>query len=399
MSKRVADKHLNQTTMSALLYAKFQVVAPELKRLGQEIQKRAVLSAGAEVGAEAEYESLMNELYQSYSATRGRLIMPIVTKQIKDISAAPSSSKDLIAFARSSVSYIHGICLDEIDLWREWFDHDGGVYDFLESICEPLYDHIRPRIIRETQLLKLCELCTLLQSRYMEDEEDDVEPPPLNQLNFARLIHPALQDAQTRLVFLTLSMLRNDIENYKPKPEDIDFPAGNRRGVATGVATQQPVLSGRKDTVNGNPAMISKSPVVGDEDGVSDGVDMTSGLNTALANLNWYPTLRKAIWLLSNIYRLVNVCVYTIIRSVDSDTTAVNCFRRSSAPDSPPNDRISPQRCVTNIHQSITCRWSALPHRAPFNPQTANRCLRHRVRHFRRISRLFHRYKYLLGAS
>lgn len=141
----------------------------------------------------------------------------------------------------------------------------------------------------------------------MDEEEDDVEPPPPNQLDFARLIHPALQDAQTRLVFLTLAILRNDIEHYKPKPEDIDFPARNRRTIATGATTQQPVLSGRKDTANGTPVMDSKSPVAGDEDGVFEGVDVRGRLRHTLANLKWYPTLRKAIWLLSNIYRLVNV--------------------------------------------------------------------------------------------
>ncbi|KAK5005376.1 Golgi transport complex subunit 3, partial [Cryomyces antarcticus] len=137
VSKRIADRQLNDTTMSALLYAKFRSGAAELKQVGLEIQKRAVLPAGAEPGAEAEYQSLMNELYQSYSATRGRLILPIVTKKMGAIAMAPSSSQDLVAFARSSISYIRGICYDEYDLWGEWFASEGGLYDFLEAICEP----------------------------------------------------------------------------------------------------------------------------------------------------------------------------------------------------------------------------------------------------------------------
>lgn len=43
---------------------------------------------------------------------------------------------------------------------------------FLEGVCKPLYDKLRPKITAETQLVKLCELCTLLQSRYMRDLED-----------------------------------------------------------------------------------------------------------------------------------------------------------------------------------------------------------------------------------
>ncbi|KAL9078609.1 MAG: hypothetical protein Q9157_002492, partial [Trypethelium eluteriae] len=232
--------------MSALLYAKFRVGAPELKRIGQEIHDRALAPSGVEAGGEAEYQSLVNELYQSYSATRGRLILPLVIKKMNEIALAPSSSKDIVAFARSSISYIRGICMDEYDLWGEWFSTEEGLRDFLESICEPLFDHLRPRTIHETQILKLCELCTLIQTRYVHDDEDEVSPVDTHRLDFAALIQPALEDAQTRLVFLALNILRNDIEFYKPKPEDLDYPARIRRNATTANRNGQPILSGRK---------------------------------------------------------------------------------------------------------------------------------------------------------
>lgn len=310
VAKRIADRQLNDTTMSALLYAKFRVGAPELKRIGLEIQKRVVLPAGAEPGAEAEYQSLMNELYQSYSATRGRLILPIVTKKIGEIAQAPSTSKDLVSFARSSISYIRGICFDEYDLWGEWFEGDGGVYDFLESMCEPLYDHLRPRTIHETQILKLCELCTLIQTRYMEEEEEEEEEEEVavvetSKLEFTALVHPALQDTQNRLVFLSLNVLRDEIERYKPKPEDLDYPAKNKKQAVSGAKSNQPVLSGRKAPKSEAPPtpQMPKTPMVVEE----DDPDARWSFNTETAFKDWYPTLRKAIWLLSKIYRLVHV--------------------------------------------------------------------------------------------
>lgn len=306
VSKRIADRQLNDTTMSALLYAKFRVGAPELKQLGLEIQKRAVLPAGAEAGAEAEYQSLMNELYQSYSATRGRLILPIVTKKIGEIAQAPSTAKDLVAFARSSIRCIREICVDEYDLWREWFDGDGGLYDFLESMAEPLYDHLRPRTIHETQILKLCELCTLIQTRYMEeDEEEEVSPVEAGKLDFAVIVQPALEDAQNRLVFLSLATLRDDIERYKPKPEDLDYPAKTKKGGLSGSKSGQPALSGKKAPKSENPPtpLMPKTPMVVEE----DEAESKWSFNTETAFKDWYPTLRKAIWLLSKIYRLVHV--------------------------------------------------------------------------------------------
>ncbi|KAI9738318.1 MAG: Golgi transport complex subunit 3 [Cirrosporium novae-zelandiae] len=301
VSKRIADRQLNDTTMSALLYAKFRTGAPDLKRLGIEIQKRAELPADAEPGSESEYQSLMNELYTAYSSTRARLVLPILRKRISEIALAPSSATDLVAFSRSSISYIQGICMDEYDLWNEWFEGQENLYDFLESICEPLYDHLRPRIIHEIQLLKLCELCTLLQTRYM-DEEDEEEQANDDQLDFSSLIHPALEDAQTRLVFRTQAILRDEIEYYKPKPEDIDYPARIRKVP----------LSGKKDGSRvANGSGIQKTSTLVEREGdLADEKDFSFDFGTEAAFEGWYPTLRKAIWLLSRIYRLVNSTVF-----------------------------------------------------------------------------------------
>jgi len=304
VTRRIADKQLNEATMSALLYAKFRVGASELKEVAQEIRKRAVLPAGAEPGSEAEYQSLMDELYSSYSATRGRLVIPLVRKKINDIAMAPSTSKELVPFARSSTGYIRGICADEYDLWREWFEGENGLYDFLESVCEPLYDHLRPRIIHESQLLKLCELCTLLQTRYMHDQDEDVEPLETNQLNFSILIQPALEDAQTRLVFRTQAILRDEIERYRPKPEELDYPARNRRVSLSGTKSHISAPSRRKGSIAEPLTPMPKTPMVVEE---GDSPSGRWGFDTEAAFEGWYPTLRKAIWLLSRIYRLVNV--------------------------------------------------------------------------------------------
>lgn len=327
VAKRIADRQLNDTTMSALLYAKFRVGAPELKAIGLEIHKRAVLPAGAAPGSEAEYQSLMNELYQSYATTRGRLILPIVTKKIGEIAQAPSTSTNLVAFARSTISYMRGICLDECNLWREWFDGDGGLYDFLEAMCEPLYDHLRPRTIHETQILKLCELCTMIQTRYMEEDEDD-SPIEDDKLDFSVIVHPALEDAQNRLVFLSLAVLRDDIERYKPKPEDLDYPTKNKQLTGSGAKSSQPALSGKKQPKTDAPPtpLLPKIPTVVEE----DDPDARWNFNTEAAFKDWYPTLRKAIWLLSKIYRLVHSSVFDDLAHHIVHSTTVSLTQASA---------------------------------------------------------------------
>lgn len=291
--------------MSALLYAKFRFGASELKEIAQEIRKRAVLSAGAEPGAEAEYQSLMNELYTSYSATRGKLVIPLARKKIAGIAMAPSTSKELVSFARSSIVYTRGVCSDEYELWQEWFEGEDGLYDFLDSVCEPLYDHLRPRIIHETQILKLCELCTLLQNRYLHDHDEDAEPIEANRFDFSLLIREALEEAQTRLVFRAQAILRDEIERYKPKKEDLDYPARNRQVQLSGTKSKgSAATSGRRGSIPEPTTPMPKTPMVVEEGDSPNGV---WGFDTEAAFQGWYPTLRKAIWLLSRIYRLVNV--------------------------------------------------------------------------------------------
>lgn len=304
VSKRIADQQLNDTTMSALLYAKFRVGAPELKQIGLEIQKRAVPPLDPEQGNEAEYQSLLNELHTNFAAVRGKLIVPLVRKKLNEIALAPSSSKDLVTFARASISYVRGICLDEFDLWGEWFHGQGGLYDFLETICEPLYDHLRPRIIHEDKIVRLCQLCTLLQTRYLLDPDEELENIDMTQLDFPVLIQPALEDAQTRLVFRAQAFLRDEIERYKPRPEDLDYPV-RVRGASVSATDGQ--ISGKK--VLSADMLVGLPQSTKTEDNTDSAFEQDAKWDLEM-QAGCYPTLRKAIWLLSRIYRLVNSTVF-----------------------------------------------------------------------------------------
>ena len=330
ISKRIQGGQLKETTHSALLYAKFRVPAPELKSLGVQIQKRAVPTPDdVDAGREPEYMSLLRELYQSYAATRGRLVLPLVTRKMAELATA-NQQADVLAFAKASLGFVRGICLDEYDLWFEWFETEGALYDFLENLMEPVFDHMRPRTIHETKLEKLCELCATIQGRYMdldsdEDDSDDdgesaVASPVANgkpsgrKLDFGSLVHPALEDAQTRLVFLALNTLRDTIENYKPKSEELDWPKQEVAPSVNGVK-QGPVLSGKRDNAKSpNP----QTPIGGENDDLANA-------ETPSNHSNWYPTLPKAIWLLRRIYRLVNSTVFDDLahRIVHSTTASL----------------------------------------------------------------------------
>ena len=307
VSRRIADRQLNDTTMSALLYAKFKVNAPELKQIGMEIEKRASQSTESEGDAGKEYRNLMRELHQNFASTRQKLVVPLMRRKIGDMLMAPSTSNDIVAFARSIINYTRSICLDEYDLWKEWFEGDDGLYGFLESVCEPLYDVLRPRIIHEVRLLKLCEICTLIQTRYTHDFDDDAEPSEPGRVEFTVLIRPALEDTQTRLVFRTQAFIRDEIEYYKPKPAEVDALIGRIKTLISQSANKGSVPG--RDTSNSPPETpLPKIPMVIEKDeDFLDSKELGYSFSTEPESEGWYPTLGKAIWLLSRIYRLVNV--------------------------------------------------------------------------------------------
>ena len=322
VTKRVHGAQLKPSAQSTLLYAKFRVPAPELKVLGLEIQKRAVHTPDdVDIGREPEYASLMRELYQSYSTTRSRLILPLVAQKMAELDSTPAHA-NLLAFAQASISYMRGISLDEYELWHEWFETEGALYDYLETLMDPLYDYLRPKIVHETKLETLCELCSTIQARYMEmesEDEDDAESEIVNsstihgrRLDFATLVQPALEDAQTRLVFLALSSLRLEIENYRPKPEDLDWP---KRDMTTVNGTRKgPALSGTRASVPPTPSTpMPKTPTIVDEDGDSADSFFSKQLTLqthSTSGPQHYPPLLSALSLLRRIYRLVNSTVF-----------------------------------------------------------------------------------------
>ncbi|EWC45582.1 hypothetical protein DRE_05440 [Drechslerella stenobrocha 248] len=278
ISKRIAAKAMNDTTQSALLYAKFRAGGNQLRDLADEIEKRC---------GHEEYFSLLSECYNFYFGVRQRLLYPIVLKTMRDM----SSSKDLVGFARVSISYIRSICMDEYELFFNYFSSgEQQLYDYLEAVSEPLYDYLRPRIMHESQLVKLCELCSLLQSRYMRDADDvEMEAYDRSQLDFGRLVQSPLHDAQARIIFRAQNVIRDDIENFAPKPEDLDYPERNR-------VIQAPLKSSHS-----GKALDPVSPLEG---------EAPSQFDTDAVFQGWYPSLRKSIWLLSRIYRLVNSTVF-----------------------------------------------------------------------------------------
>ena len=77
---------MNETTQSALLYAKFRSNSAPLRSIVREIEERSY--------DYEEYAYLLNECYQTYFGIRIRLVTPIIMTRMAEI----SGNKDVVPY-------------------------------------------------------------------------------------------------------------------------------------------------------------------------------------------------------------------------------------------------------------------------------------------------------------
>ncbi|OWZ31050.1 hypothetical protein C343_03746 [Cryptococcus neoformans C23] len=167
VGRRLTDQSLSETATQAFIYTKFISLSATLRPLLAELEQR-VISNPDELG------SLLVECHTAYLTTRRNLMGQRVNAEIGRMDPGKS---DLVDLARSGCSYLKQTCTDEFNLFKHFFlSGESQLYDFLESLCDYLYDHLRPRILHEPSLQVLCGVCTVLQAlmvREVTDEEDE----------------------------------------------------------------------------------------------------------------------------------------------------------------------------------------------------------------------------------
>lgn len=225
---------------------------------------------------------------------------------------------------------------------------------YLENLCDHLYDSLRPRILHEPKLEVLCELCNILQALISldgdpDDDDDDDDAQTISRgpqtpgvedslygegdssfdisinqhqrkdesgstgskdkLRFSLLLSTVLQDTQTRLVFRAQYVMEAEVLNYQPKPEDLEYPeklqlsrlGGGSSSSSKGKTKEKLSYGGE----NGGNTSSNEYPFkmgVMEEDGV-----VVFKLPPEEITQSWYPTLQKTLWVLSRLHSYVNV--------------------------------------------------------------------------------------------
>ncbi|KAJ3937029.1 MAG: Sec34-like family-domain-containing protein [Lentinula lateritia] len=324
-----ADATSSSTTTHHLLYTRFRAlisppssttpthVPSSLRPLLLELEYRA-RSYPAELGA------LLGECHSAYLTARKALVGPVVRAEVEslvkavDLASSAGSTSDVVELTRVGCSYVKQLCTDEFDLFKEFFTTGEEIlYNYLETLCDYLYDDLRPRILHEPRLTALCEVCTVLQALMIldvrvdddgesENDSADVEeklgldlnldptlrtPDPNSstlghlkpRLHIAQLLQMILQDAQTRLFFKAQAVVQSDIRHYVAKDDDLAYPA-------------------RLDRANEKESFSQMwSTQLGSDKDHGASLDNQQ---------TWFPTLRKTILVLEQLHEFVNPAIF-----------------------------------------------------------------------------------------
>ncbi|CAG8532098.1 6020_t:CDS:10 [Funneliformis mosseae] len=273
---------VHSTVQSALFYIKFRAIAPKLKELVNEIEERC-------------------------PSHREYLLIPVIYSKIQELGL---TGQDILSFARNGYAYLLNLCSDEYSLFYNFFSTgEDDLYGNLDLLCSYMYDYLRPRIIHETNIETLSELCTILQ---MHSNQDNVKSGESEgqRLQFSHLIRNVLQDTQQRLVFRVQTFIRSEIQNFVPQPSDLDYPNKLKDNHST-------------ESPSSSPAILAVQQDNGDNESMRSFVLSTNVIDTGDMYRGWFPTLQRTLWTLSKLYLCVNEIVDLCLQSLLSASESI----------------------------------------------------------------------------
>ena len=277
----------------SLLYAKFRAVAAPLKQLMGEIERRrATNELCVEMLLECQgaflqiRQTLLADVIRAHlEAMRG--LPPPGTEPASPAASNPEDEVDLATFARQGWGYMMRLCEREHSLWCHVFP-DSAPTQSLRVLIEEhtllLYDYLRPMYVHESTFDELVDCVHVLKTEIMEDEMGRRGVSS----GFCRpTLERSIHDLQGKLIFLTQTYIRDEVETFEPSAQDLDYPAFLTRNDPEPAADAAPAGAA--------------SP--------RDGADGAARKGESMYD-SWYPPLRSCLTCLSKLYRCVETAVF-----------------------------------------------------------------------------------------
>ncbi|KAG8491375.1 hypothetical protein CXB51_014576 [Gossypium anomalum] len=253
---------LSEGVEASVIYIRFKAAASELKPVLEEIESRA---------SRKEYVHILAECHKLYCEQRLSLIKGIAHLRISEF----AKKEGLPSLTRSGCAYLMQVCQLEHQLFDHFFPSSSEDVSSLAPLIDPLstylYDTLRPRLIHETNVDFLCELVDILKVEVLGEQ---LSRRSESLAGLRPTLERILADIHERLTFRARTHIRDEIANYIPFDEDLDYPAKLQHTADMKTETA---------SADANPDVFK----------------------------TWYPPLEKTVSILSKLYRCLESEVFT----------------------------------------------------------------------------------------
>lgn len=306
---------LPSTTRDAFLYSKFYTIADTFKIQVSEIVKRSNEKAYNKY--HDELNSILYECFNHYFQTRLRLLTPVIWSHIDEI-VVKDKDQGLVKFIQDGKVYFQQLCADEYKLFVEFFPEKEcrfKINQWFLQLCEPLYDSIRVRVLKETDICTLCDSVTLFAPYYEFEEGSEEYVKQFTDIQYDKLFEPIVQKVQARLILRVQIYVQQNILSYRPT-RDVFMISNRRRKSKTSLQ------GGNEDatTSDDNPDPLLESYLssfknrnilpISPNDADNKCIDSEESTDKISQLQTYYPPLLKTLALLSKIYEMINSVVF-----------------------------------------------------------------------------------------
>lgn len=247
---------------ASIIYVRFKAAASELKPVLEEIERRS---------SRKEYVQILSECHRIYCEQRLSLVKGIVSQRISEY----SRKETLPSLTRSGCAYLMQVCQLEHQLFDHFFpstsEDISSLAPLVDPLCTYLYDTLRPKLIHETNLDVLCELVDILKIEVIGEQ---LSRRSESLAGIRPTLDRILADIHERLTFRARTHIRDEIANYLPLDEDLDYPGKLEQSAET----------------KSDPSSLDQSSDV---------------------FKTWYPPLEKTVSCLSKLYNCLEQAVFT----------------------------------------------------------------------------------------
>ncbi len=322
---------------ASLIYTKFRAVSHKVSESMKLLQ-------------DARFPQVFTECQECYFSIRLSLLQPAVRSHLSDT----LDGNDLVSMVRFGAVYFMRLCELEIALYSSCgmdlnelasdltgemnvevsvalLPKNAGtsslLMDSLQMLCEELYHALRPKVLHEDSIDKLCELISVTQEELMQESQRSGKSCALAlELPLNRLI----RDTQERVILLAHKTISAEIRGFKPDLHHLAYPD---------------ILINSHQTERDD---ITHS-ITADTDGT------TQPLSDAYRT--WYPPLNSTLTLLSKLYEVVDMTVFEAVAC--STVAACTASLVAAAPNIPPstnsnsNERLPSDGLASYLHRQL----------------------------------------------